>query len=139
MKKQIYLGIILLVMTLPFVSCKKVPEEFTFPGKWYISTTIVDTAYGLTVMFFNNDEIWGRDGTGEFGPIGSYTLNGDQITFTITVSDETDGRIEKTYIGNLNKEELPFIMKGSVTFKYIDLENQGSSGTWEALKYSDPS
>ena len=134
MKKQIYLGIILLVITLPFTSCKKAPvEEFSIFGTWQVLTTIDSEAILDRITFVDSVEELSGDVFGYFlAETGSFSINGNKITFTITVNNETDGIIEKIFNGTIDRDKGS--MSGTSTFKYIDHGNQTSTGNWTANK-----
>jgi hypothetical protein len=127
MKKLTTVMLILVMVALVSVNtgCKK--RSYDINGTWFFSIfidgdvfeeqyTFVGSRYDGEVLYFGQ-------------PLGTYTVGGDNVNFTLTYYDEENDYTIETYSGFFEDHDF---MQGNFT---IFIEGYGTfAGTWEAYR-----
>jgi len=124
-KNILKLSVILLFVSLLFsFGCKK--KIYDIRGEWDFEIimydgNVISTTYGFSGsiesgnVYYNNENL------------GTYTVNGDIVNFTVSYYDEEDDYNVETFSGFFDNENS---MSGDFT---LHIEGYGSfSGTWTA-------
>jgi hypothetical protein len=98
--------IVLALMTLP--GCKKAND---ITGTWFITITLLDETFTDTYTFVGNrnsgDVIW------EGQALGTYSVVGDNVSFTLAYYDDEDDYTVEVYNGFFDGIDF---MSGTFTF-----------------------
>lgn len=98
--------IVLALMTLP--GCKKAND---ITGAWFITITLLDETFTDTYTFVGNrnsgDVIW------EGQALGTYSVVGDNVSFTLAYYDDEDDYTVEVYNGFFDGIDF---MSGTFTF-----------------------
>ena len=127
MKKITTVMMVLALTVLIMVSagCKK--KSYDIGGTWYFTIFINGESYEEQYTFIgsrNDGEVlyYGQS-------LGTYTVGGDSVNFTLTYYDEDNDYTIETYSGFFEDRDF---MQGNFT---IFIEGYGTfSGTWEAYR-----
>ncbi len=127
MKKITTVMMVLIMVALVSVNtgCKK--KSYDISGTWFFSIFINGDSFAEQYTFVgsrNNGDVlyYGQS-------LGTYTVAGDNVNFTLTYYDEDNDYTIETYSGYFEGRDF---MQGNFT---IFIEGYGTfSGTWEATR-----
>lgn len=127
MKKitTVVMALLMVALISVNVGCKKRPYDIN--GTWSVSIFINGESYSEQYSFVGSR----TDGDVLYygQALGTYTVAGDSVNFTLTYYDEDDDYTIETYSGYFDDRNF---MQGNFT---IFIEGYGTySGTWEAYR-----
>lgn len=122
------LSIILILFIIVIPGCKK-DKSFDLSGAWNITATVLGQDYQDTITLFGSE----KSGTGRhtiYGEVGSYQIEGTDVTFSGQFQDDSYTIIVNGSGLILDENN----MEGNFTFYSSSFPDYKISGTWTAKK-----
>jgi len=122
---SIILVLVLVFLVMSSTGCKK--KSYDINGTWYFTIHINNDTFEEQYRFVGSRE----DGEVYYygQSLGTYTVIGDNVNFTLTYYDEDDDYTIETFSGYFEGRDA---MQGNFT---IFIEGYGTfAGTWEAYR-----
>jgi len=125
-KPVIITFLVVMVISVTFSGCKKKGEYF-INGIWLLRTTIYSEEFPADrIIVFSGDNITGIVKWVNGGPVGTYSVDGENVDFDISYTITSAGvEIREEYRGIFVDD---FYMRGGATTNGID------AGAWNAEK-----
>ncbi|MEN8154504.1 MAG: hypothetical protein ABFR75_10820 [Acidobacteriota bacterium] len=117
-----------LVFVFMFTGGCKAPVDIT--GTWNITYNIVGVPVVGLVTFTGTKES-GTVSTILVGDIGTYSVSGDEISFTVEINDSFGDALNLSASGVIRNKNS---MDGSFSYYYLRLPQISLSGTWTATR-----